>query len=208
MAICGFLRRLSILPLVGLALVAGASDPARASTTGCPSYSSAQYFLPWLDPAYYTLAPNGGLENGATSWLLSGGAKVVSGSESFRVRGAADRYSLALPSGSSATTGTTCVRTLDATMRLFVTNGGSLLSTLKVEVLYKDALGLPRAQTVGLLAGTARWSPSLPTLLLANLLYPPLLTDGHVDVAFRFTPLGPLSGWRIDDVYVDPFKGA
>jgi hypothetical protein len=51
-------------------------------------------------------------------------------------------------------------------------------------------------------------TPSLPVLNLANLLYPPLLTDGHVDIAFRFTPVGVLGSWRIDDVFVDPFKGA
>ena len=208
MNLCGSFWRLPLLGLLALALVAGASTPARASTTGCPAYSSAQYFLPWLDLANYTLSPNGGLENGSTSWSLSGGAKVVSGSESFHVRSATDSHSLALPFGSSATTGTTCVQTLDATMRLFVMNSGSLLSTLKVEVLYRDTLGIRRAQTIALLPGTSRWAPSPPTLTLANLLYPPLLTDGHVDVAFRFTPLGALGNWRIDDVFVDPFKGA
>jgi hypothetical protein len=207
MTICGFLRRLALLPIVALALVAGASQPARAST-GCPAYSIGQYFLPWLDPAYYTLAPNGGLEQGSNSWALTGGAKVVPGNERFHVHGGADNYSLSLPSGSTATTGTTCVTTLDGTMRLFVMNSGSLLSTLKVEVLFKDIFGIRRAATVALLPGTARWQPSLQGLLLADLLYPPLLTDGHVDVAFRFTPQGPLSGWRIDDVYVDPFKSS
>ena len=207
MKICGSLRRLSLLTIAALALVAGTSEPALASTTGCPAYSSAQYFLPWLDPIYYTLAPNGGLENGATSWSLKGGATVVPGSESFHVRGATDSHSLALPSGSSATTSTTCVHTLDATVRLFVLNSGSPLSTLKVEVLYKDALGISRSQAVAILPGSGRWTASLPTLLLANLLYPPLLTDGHVDIALRFTPLGVLGNWRIDDVFVDPFKG-
>ena len=208
MTICGSLRRLSLLVVATLALVAGASDPARASIEGCPDSASEQYFLRWLDPIYYKLAPNGGLENGATSWSLTGGARVVPGNETFYVRSAADRYSLALPFGSSATTGTTCVNTLDATMRLFVMNSGSLLSLLKVEVLYTDVLGVSCAQTDALLPGISRCTPSLPVLNLANLLYPPLLTKGHVDIAFRFTPVGVLGSWRIDDVFVDPFKGA
>jgi hypothetical protein len=206
MSHCGFLRRLgAVVALGALALVAGASQAADAST-GCGDRPAGQHFLPWLDPAYYTLAPNGGLENGSNAWSLKGGAKVVPGNERFSV-GSAGAYSLALPSGSSATTGSTCVELLDPTMRLFVVNSGSLLSTLHVEVLYDDMFGTPRAQTIALLVGTARWQPTLPTLFLANLLHPPLLTDGKVDVAFRFTPRGLSNAWRIDDVYVDPFKG-
>jgi hypothetical protein len=204
---CGFLRRLTaVLCLATLALAAGASQSADAST-GCGERPSGRHFLPWLDLAYYTSAPNGGLENGSTGWSLSGGARVVSGNERFFVGGAGDAHSLSLPSGSSATTGTTCVELLDPTMRLFVMNTGSLLSVLEVEVLYEDVFGTPRAQTIALLPGTARWQPTLPLLFLANLQHPPLLTDGTVDVAFRFRPRGSLGSWRIDDVYVDPFKG-
>jgi hypothetical protein len=85
-------------------------------------------------------------------------------------------------------------------------NSGSLLSTLKVEVLYTDLFGQPRALTVGLLLNNSCWQPTLPVVFLANLLSPPLLTNGTTNVAFRFTPQGSSSGWKIDDVYVDPFK--
>ena len=207
MTICGVLRSGAVLAVALLALCAGTVKTAHAST-GCPDYSLEHPFLPWLDPLSYTQAPNGGLEDGSTSWSLTGGAAVVGGNESFSVGGAGDSHALALPAGSSATTGTTCVTMLDAAMRLFVVNTGSLLSTLKVEVLYTDASGRPRAQPIGLLLGTRTWQPTLPTLLLANLAYPPLITDGHVDVAFRFTPQGSLGAWRIDDVYVDPLKGS
>jgi hypothetical protein len=206
MTTCGFLRRLAaVVSLSALALVAGASQSAHAST-GCEDRPLGRHFLPWLDLAYYTPAPNGGLENGSNGWTLSGGSRVVPGNERFFVGGASDAYSLSLPSGSSATTGTTCVELLDPTLRLFVVNTGSLLSTLQVEALYEDIFGTPRAQTIALLLGTGRWQPTLPILFLANLHAPPLLTDGKADVAFRFTPRG-LGGWRIDDVYVDPFKG-
>jgi hypothetical protein len=204
---CGFLRRLAVFSLAALALGGGASQPANAST-GCPDYPLGQPFLPWLDLASYTLVPNGGLESGSSAWSLSGGAKVVSGNESFYARSTGDKYSLSLPSSSSAWTSTTCVEVLDGTMRLFAINTGSLLSTLKIEVLYKDTSGKSRADTIALLTGIPSWQPSVPSAFLANLKYPPLLTDGKVDVAFRFTPQGGVSGWRIDDVYVDPFKGS
>jgi hypothetical protein len=205
MTTCGFLRRLAVaVSLAALALAVGASQTARAST-GCDERPLGRHFLPWLDLAYYTPAPNGGLENGSTGWALSG-ANVVLGNEQFFVGGSEDAHSLSLPPGSSATTGTTCVELLDPTLRLFVVNTGSPLSTLQVEALYEDVFGTPRAQTIALLFGTGRWRPTLPILSLANLHAPPLLTDGKADVAFRFTPRG-LGSWRIDDVYVDPFKG-
>ena len=212
MTVCGFLRRFAVLSLAMLALVgASASQPASASTsasTGCPDRVLERPFLPWLDLAYYTLAPNGGLEAGSGAWFLSGGASVVRGNETFSVRAPGDEFSLSLPSGSSATTGTTCVELLDPTVRLFALNSGSALSLLKVEVLYADASGTPRALPIALMPGGTRWQPTLPMPVLANLLYPPLVTAGKVDVAFRFTPAGlGKSGWRIDDVYVDPFKG-
>ena len=210
MTICGSLRRFAVLSIAMLALT-GASQPASASasvSTGCADRVLERPFLPWLDLAYYTLAPNGGLEAGSSAWLLSGGASVARGNETFVVRGQGDEFSLSLPSGSSATTGTTCVELLDPTLRLFAMNSGSLLSLLKVEVLYADASGAPRALPIALMPGATRWQPTLPMPVLANLLFPPLVTDGKVEVAFRFTPVGlGKSGWRIDDVYVDPFKG-
>jgi hypothetical protein len=121
---------------------------------------------------------------------------------------AADGSALALPNGSAATTSTMCVGLLDPTLRLFALNKGSLLSTLKVEVLYTDALGKAHAQTIGLVLGTGTWQPTLPTLMLANLSALPLVTDGQVKVAFRFTPQGLFGNWQIDDVYVDPLKGS
>jgi hypothetical protein len=64
MTICGFLRRFGVLALAMLALAgAGASQPA-SDSTGCAERALGRPFLPWLDLAYYTVAPNGGLEAG------------------------------------------------------------------------------------------------------------------------------------------------
>jgi hypothetical protein len=198
-----------VLAVAALAIVLAA--PASAATDGvvaaCPSSTYEQPFTPWLDFASYVLVPNGGLESGAAGWSLDGGAAVVAENESFDVHGAGDTSSLSLPSGSTATTSSMCVDATSPDLRLFARNSGSLLSTLKVEALYTDALGQSRALPVALLAAGSRWQPTLPVAFLANLAAPPLVTDGTTSVAFRFTPLGSWSGWKIDDVYVDPFKG-
>jgi hypothetical protein len=189
------------------ALAAPASGATESVLGGCPPSAYEQPFTPWLDFASYVLAPNGDLESGAAGWSLDGGAAVVAGNESFYVHGARDARSLSLPSGSAATTSSMCVDATSPDLRFFARNSGSLLSTLKVEVLYTDLLGQPRALTVGLLAAGSTWQPTVPLAFLANLTAPPLVTDGTTSVAFRFTPLGSWSGWKIDDVYVDPFKG-
>src|ERR687887_2526582 len=164
------------------ALAIALAAPAGAATEGvvgvCPPSAYEQPFAPWLDFASYVLAPNGGLESGAAGWSLDGGAAVVAGNESFYVGGARDTRSLSLPSGSSATTSDMCVDATSPDLRFFARNSGSLLSTLKVEVLYTDALGEPRALTVAVLAAGAAWEPPLPLAFLANLAAPPLVTDG------------------------------
>ena len=193
------------------ALAISLAAPAGAATGGlvgaCPSPTFEQPFTPWLDFASYVLAPNGDVESGAAGWSLEGGAAVAAENESFYVRDARDTRSLSLPSGSTATTSPMCVDATSPDLRLFVRNTGSLLSTLKVEVLYTDALGQSRALTVAVLAAGSAWQPTLPIPILENFGAPPLVTDGTTSVAFRFTPLGSWSGWKIDDLYVDPFKG-
>jgi hypothetical protein len=204
------LRRLGVIALAALALVAAPVTSVEAvtlSTSPCPNYEVGQPFLSWLDPMFYTLAPNGGLESGGDGWRLSGNAVVVSGNETYQVGGASDSHSLFLPPSSSATTTPICVALLDPTVRLFVLNTGSQRSDLKVEVLYTDAFGNSRSATVALLTGNRTWRPTVPLPFRAQLTNPPLVTDGTTSVAFRFTPLGTKGSWKIDDVFVDPFKG-
>ena len=202
-----FGARLVAVAALVIALGAPASASADDLVGACPSSTYEQPFAPWLDFASYVPVPNGGLESGADGWSLDGGAAVVAENESFDVGGPQDTSSLSLPSGSTATTSSMCVDAWSPDLRFFARNTGFLLSTLKVEVLYTDAFGQSHALPVALLVAGSKWQPTLPVPFLANLAAPPLLTDGTTSVAFRFTPLGSWSGWKIDDVYVDPFKG-
>jgi len=52
-------------------------------------------------------------------------------------------------------------------------------------------------------------APSLPALQLMGLLNVLTLDGLTSDIALRFTPTGTIFGsgtWRVDDVYVDPWK--
>lgn len=187
-----------------LTLTAPGADAAllARSATGCPAERLEQPFLRWADPFSYVLAPGGTIESDA-AWALDESAPVE-GNEPWFVHAEGERRSLALPPGSTATTGSMCVGLGHPTLRLFARNGGSPLSPLLVEVLFEDGLGLRHALPIGTLAAGDRWGPTLPLPVVANLL--PLLPGERTPVRFRFTPVGDGGGWQLDDVYVDPYR--
>lgn len=186
---------------VALSLIPAAQAAEPRATGSCDARVAEQPFLRWLDPASYVLVPNGSVERSG-GWDLRGGAARVAGNESFHVHGKLDAWSLAIPPRSSATTAPMCVGLDHPTLRLFVINRGSLLSPLRVDVLFKDVTGVRRAVRIGAYLGTSGWQPTVPLAVLANISPPP---GEHIDVAFRFTSLGD-GDWSIDDVYVDPFR--
>jgi hypothetical protein len=202
---------LGLIVLTAVAAILAAATPAHAgngSLLGCGD-TSTQPFMRFLDPLPYTLAPDGGFEGGAEGWTLSGGARVVSGNEPFGL--SAGSRSLSLPERSSATSPPMCVGLLLPIVR-FAATGGELLGSLKVEVLYTNVFG--GRSSIELLPGAlpsgSKWAPTLPLLQLGGLVNAVTLNGLTTDVQFRFTPRGLFGGgnWRIDSVYVDPWKGS
>jgi hypothetical protein len=198
-------RAVAALACAGAALTGAASaqaaTAARSGGPACPDQPLSHPFLRWLDPASYTLVQNGSLEK-ATGWSLAGGARLVAGNESFSVNSPRDRSSLSLPAGSSATSPPMCVTLLHPTLRFFAVNGGAPTSVLVVDAVVKLA-GIRLSLPVGLVLAGSDWQPTLPMPFLTNLLAPLAGT-----VSFRFAPLGRSGEWRIDDVYLDPYKSA
>ena len=203
-------RRLVAVVTVLVAAACLTASSAKAndgSLLGC-NYSASHPFLRFLDPLPYTLLPDGGFERGAAGWQLSGGARVASGNEPWQVSGPGTR-SLVLPSGSSATSPPMCMGLVLPVVRFFTT-GGSLLSSMQVDALYTDAFN--RQQSVTLLPAqpaSSNWTPSLQMLQLGGAINALTLNGLTTDIKLRFTPRGGLFGsgtWRIDDVYVDPWK--
>lgn len=184
------IRRLA--PVVAaLAALALSAAPASAGVlTDCDNPSSSKVFAPWLDGADYFLAPDGGFENGADGWTLSGGAAVVDGNESFDLSGPGSR-SLGLSAGDSAQSPSVCVGLEHPTFRyVFRRTAGLPSATLRVSAVFPGGLSVP----VGTVTGSSSWAPSPVTLIAANLLAP--------TVSFRFTAVS--GSWQVDDVYVDP----
>jgi hypothetical protein len=165
---------------------------------------SSQIFSPWGDSAYYQLAPGGSFEPGSFPWLLTRGARVVDGNEPFFVGGTGHSRSLYLPSGSTAYSPPACFGLGHWNVRFFAMNTGSRHSTLRVSVVVQHLLGALAILDGGTVSHSGVWQPSPKIGLLVSNLTSPL---GGRSISFRFTPTGSGAAWRIDDVYVDPWKG-
>jgi hypothetical protein len=160
--------------------------------------SASQAFARWGDKSYYVLVPGGSFEPGVAAWKLSGGAKIVKGNEPFYVNSSSDRYSLYLPSGSSATTPPMCFDFSDWHLRFF--SGGS--GTVRVKIVVKSLLGVLSVLDGGTVSSGSTWKPSPQVGLLLTNLGGLLATDS---ISLRISP-ADTAGLRIDDVYLDPWK--
>jgi hypothetical protein len=191
------LAALLALALSGLSL--GVLSPSARAAQACKELSLSQPFLKWGDAHYYELATGGDFEKGLTGWSLSGGAKVVTASESYGASGTVGKYSLALPAGATAQSPYVCVEANYPTFRFFARNEGSS-SNVAVEVLYKNTLlsgGVPSGS-----AGTsASWAPT--AAMQTGAVIGGLLSGGtSAQMALRFRAVGAAA--RIDDVFIDP----
>ena len=204
MALNSFVRRARAalaLGLVGgaMAMAAGAAPAAAGLGLACPSATSTP-FSAWKDYANYAFAPDGGFESGGSGWSLSGGARAVSGNETYFVHSSADKTSVSLPKGASATSPGMCISLLSSKMR-FLTRGDSG-SSVKVQVIYRgllsSVLGIFDGGTI---SSGGSWKPSPAIGMLGGTL--PLFTTS---VSFRFTAVG--GNAAIDDVYLDPMKSS
>lgn len=207
------------IALVGFALGAPSSVSASSSAgsgTECAEQAVSRPFLPWLDLAPYTMPTGGSFEDDGRGWSLKKGAEIATGNEPYAVHSESDTMSLRLPPGSSAVSSPICIGLGHPTMRFFAKKSGGLLgnkrslarkrlllSTLRVDVRYEDLSGAMQSLPVGTVTSGGSWQPTLPIPVVVNLLT--LLPNVQTDVAFAFTPTGN-AGWRIDDVYVDPYR--
>jgi hypothetical protein len=204
-------KRLSILiaaAAFALALTAPAQAgllsgalPGLLSPSDTPSTcdtSVSQPFSRWGDTHDYVLVPGGSFEQGTTGWKLGGGAKVISGNESFFVHSSTDKHSLYVPAGATVTTPPMCFAAGDWHVRFFSTGS----ATIRVKVTVKSLLGILTVLDGGSVSSSGVWRPSPEVGLLLTNVTGILSTDS---ISLRLTAG---SAVRIDDLYLDPFKVA
>jgi hypothetical protein len=206
------LGALSVCLMVVLSLcaarLANAALPIPTTSVACPGTTGTP-FAPWGDTDSYMLAPTGDFEAtsfaSAGGWTLTGGAAQVAGSETFGVHAKTDSHSLSIPAGATATTPAICVNVNDPTIRLFATRGNTG-STLNVDVIATLVNGVSVTIPLAKLQAGSAWAPTPAIYFHANVFALKSL-NGQTSVRFRFTSAGN-AGFKIDDLYLDPRKGA
>jgi hypothetical protein len=190
---------------LGVGAAGVTARPARAALLDtCPGRQTSAPFAPWGDDTSYTTIAGGTFESGATDWTFSGAAIVTDNERSY-VNSPDDTHSLALPAGAQAWSPSTCVDLGENTIRLFVKSTGDSDSTLHIQASVEDPLTglvLSTGYDINGGSGTRRWSPT-DQIVIPNLLGGVLHT-GRLSLVF--TTRGAPATWKIDDVYVDPFK--
>jgi hypothetical protein len=185
---------------LGLAALLAAPAQAKNLTPGVctPAGTLSHAFAPFGDDGLYTAVANAGLEQGTTSWTLSGGAAVADGNEPWFIGGdASESHSLALPEDATATTAPFCVDETFTHFRAFARAAGK--GTLRVEVLYTDGNGREVSDKVADFKATSAWAPTgrFPINVIKR------AGTTTLPVSFRFTARN--TDFQLDDVYVDPW---
>jgi hypothetical protein len=183
-----------------------------AAQAACEPIDTTKAFQAFGDSSEYFLAPNGGLESGSAGWALAN-ASVVSGNESYFLNGKGDARSLAIAPGGRAISDEFCVDTTRTGFRFFAQQAASWRAPdLLVSIRWVGPDGLTRLIRVDRLAGanyrswapSRFWAPQLAAQLFKRLGFTEKDTAA-VRLVFQVeNETGP--GWRIDDLYIDPFR--
>jgi hypothetical protein len=203
MAFCAALAATALTVPAASAKSSGLGDLLGGILAPSCGSTGAQVFSPWGDYANYFLAPNGGLESGTTGWSVGGGASVVYGNQPYFRSGS---HSLSLPSGSTATSPTTCIGSGDLFVRMFGADQGGTDSGLHVRVVWygllNKVLGITDFNTY---APGQSWTPTDKLSSSGGSIAIPLLPIlGSTSARVQLTPSGSGSRWLIDDLYIDP----
>jgi hypothetical protein len=188
------LRRLSGALSAAIAVSATAlpisaqADVVSLST--CNSNTLSQAFAPWQDPSNYEVAPGGQFND--SSWTLAGGARLVPGAEPYAAAGSLSSNSLDLPTGSTATSPSTCVTAAYPTIRFFVSGSGAV----QVNVIYGG-----QVIQSGVVPANGSWAPS-PVLATGSAVVG-AANGGTAQVQLQLTAVQGEP--QVSDVFIDPW---
>jgi hypothetical protein len=194
--------------LVALAFAASpAGAAAKVSAEGCMPATTQAFNTAagGFDTNQYFLLAGGSFEAGTPAWTLTGGAALATGNNTAGGDPSPSTSSLSLPAGSSATSPAICVTPAAPTLRFYVRNTGAASAKLGVTVFYSLPSGKPASRQIAQITGTGTWQPTAAFDFFAYHLANASAT-GTTTVSFQFQPLDATGQWRVDDVYVDPFK--
>jgi hypothetical protein len=126
-----------LLAISVVALSAVLAGNARADLLNGACGGVAPVFSPWGDASNYYFPANGGFENDAAGWTLSGGAGVVADNESDYLHSQSDSHALAIPDGGGASV-QLCYGLYYPALRFFARGAGA---TIHVSITTRNVLG-------------------------------------------------------------------
>jgi hypothetical protein len=192
-------HRLGVFALVAAALLIGLATFSSLAQAACAYPDAEQVFAPWNDRGYYQLAPEGGLESGASGWTLQNGAALVADDGDRLHEGEQEETAVSLPFGATATSPPVCVDETTPNFRVMVRNVGDKGAKIRVTVAYEGTLKAVKARNSDVHADIEDgWLPS-PSIKLE--------TEHEQERVARITFTGkdPKTAYLVDDLYVDPF---
>lgn len=192
-----FLRLGAIVVVALGAVLASTAGTARADLLNGACGNTAQVFSPWNDSSNYYFPGNGGFENGAAGWALSGGDQVVGDNESAYVHSQSDSHALAIPDGGSASV-SVCYGFYYPALRFFDRSDDG--ATIHVSITTRNWLGVVSVLDGGTFQAGSDWAPSPKLSTLLSALIAPF---GAKSMALRIDVSGGTA--EIDDLYIDPF---
>lgn len=189
--------------MVASMAVLGAGAPAQAGTyyNVCGQRTTSQPFVAQGDFNEYFLPQGSTFETASPSGWVTSKASIVTGNEPFFLTGnRSDTRSLGINDGGSAVTEVICIAAGEDSVRFAYRGPGVQGASLRVDITVISALGTAStAYSVSDSAADWKISPRLPI---------PNLVDytGAQSLIVRFTDTGSSAPWRIDDVFVDPWR--
>lgn len=190
LAIVAWLVGLSVLCWTAAASATATGKPAPAD---CGATTSP--FAQWGDSGQYYFPGNAGFESGSSGWLLTGGASVVSGNESYFAHDPSDSHSLLIPAGGSATA-SVCIDKFSPGLRVFAVGNGATITVS----LSASGPNSPSKVDGGSFTAGSSWAPS--PLISTGASSATSNASGHT-VQVQISVSGAAA--QIDDLYVDPF---
>ena len=175
-------------------LIYSKPDPA------CAAQATTKPFAPWRDNADYVPAPNGGFEDGLSTWSAIGPVAVTNENNPFFISGnPADDSSVTLASGGSISSASFCGGLDHPTVRMMARSTDGKPAKALVTVRYTGRDGLLAALPLGTITAGSSWQPSEVTLTASGL---PLLTGTKLGVTITATS----GSIVLDDIYIDPLR--
>ena len=192
-----WILRLGAIAVVALGAVLAGTATARGGVLNGACANAAPVFAPWNDSSDYYFPANGGFENGASGWALSGGDQIVGDNESAYIHSQSDSHALAIPDGGSASV-SVCYGFFYPALRFFDRSDDG--ATIHVSITTRNWLGVVSVLDGGTFQAGSDWAPSPKLSTLLSALVAPF---GAKSMALRIDVSGGTA--EIDDLYIDPF---